>query len=260
MKRKIIGILAAVLLAGIGTAALIVYVESAKDRAVAAEELVDVYVVSQPIAKGSPIGQIKESVETAGVPAKVVPEDAVTDLSDLDETLVAAVDLQPGEQLLTSRLIDPADLSRATVPAGLQELTVALDPARAVGGSLNPGDTVGVVLSFDPFDLPQSDDQSPNMTHLTFHKILVTSVQFADGDPAAGTNTPAADGGTTETAEPAPANGLLVTLALDSSQVEQVVFAAEFGHIWLTAENANASEAGTRVVTLGEVYGPAVAQ
>ena len=53
---------------------------------------------------------------------------------------------------------------------------------------------------------------------------------------------------------------MLVTLALSSPQVEQVVFAAEFGHIWLTAENADADESGTRVVTLGEVYGPAVAR
>jgi pilus assembly protein CpaB len=258
MKRKIIGILAALVLASIGTAALIIYVESAKDRAVAAEELVDVYVVSEPISKGTTVGQIKESVETAGVPAKVVPEDAVTDLSDLDENLVAAVDLLPGEQLLTSRLVDPADLSRATVPAGLQELTVALDPARAVGGTLNPGHTVGVVLSFDPFDR-EDGGQTSNTTHLTFHKVLVTSVQFAQGDTAT-TNTAQDDEEQTDTAEQAPASQLLVSLALSSPQVEQVVFAAEFGHIWLTAENADASEAGTRVVTLAEVYEPTVAQ
>src|SRR5688500_3165858 len=102
MKRKIIGIVAALLLAGIGTAALVVYVESAKDKAVAAEELVDVYVVSKTIRKGTPVGDIRSSVEQSQVPAKVLVDDAVTDLSDLDENLVAAVDLQPGEQLLAS--------------------------------------------------------------------------------------------------------------------------------------------------------------
>ena len=79
-------------------------------------------------------------------------------------------------------------LSRASVPAGLQELTVSLDPTRAVGGSLRVGDTVGVVLSFEPFDLPGSEDQSPNTTHLTFHKVLVTAVQFAEGDGASTTD------------------------------------------------------------------------
>jgi pilus assembly protein CpaB len=259
MKRKIIGVLAALVLAGIGTTALVVYVESAKDRAVAAEALVDVYVVSQAIPKGTPVGDITQSVEVTEVPARVVVDDAVTDLDDIDTELVAAVDLAAGEQLLSSRLVSADRLSRASVPAGLQELTVSLDPTRAVGGALSVGDTVGVVLSFEPFDLPDTDNQSPSMTHLTFHKVLVTAVQFAAGegpstDPEDGDEASAED---TE-AEPAPTNQVLVTLALSSPQVEQVVFGAEFGHIWLTAEDADADESGTGVVTLGEAYGPEV--
>jgi pilus assembly protein CpaB len=259
MKRKIIGVLAALLLAGIGTTALVVYVESAKDKAVAAEALVDVYVVSETIPKGTPVSELAQSVEVTEVPAKVLADDAVTDLGDLDESLTAATDLQAGEQLLSSRLVAANQLGRASVPAGLQELTVSLDPTRAVGGSLNVGDTVGVVLSFEPFDLPRSEDLSPSTSHLTFHKVLVTAVQFAEGD---GQGTTATDDEDTEgaDAEPAPTNQVLVTLALSSPQVEQVVFGAEFGHIWLTAENADADESGTRIVTLGEAYEPAAAR
>ena len=255
MKRKIIGVLAALVLAGIGTTALVAYVESAKDQAVAAEALVDVYVVNSTIPKGTSAGDIAQSVKVTQVPAKVLVDDAVTDLDAIDESLVAAVDLEAGEQLLSSRLVPASQLGRASVPAGLQELTVSLDPTRAVGGSLSVGDTVGVVLSFEPFDLPGTDDQSANTTHLTFHKVLVTAVQFAEGDGAnATTDDESTDGDTA--AEPAPTSQVLVTLALSSPQVEQLVFGAEFGHIWLTAENADADESGTRSVTLGEVYGP----
>jgi pilus assembly protein CpaB len=259
MKRRIIGLLAAVALAGIGTAALVVYVDSARDEAVAAEALVDVYVVSETIPKGTPVGEIADQVEVAEVPAKVLADDAVSDLDDLDDELVAGVDLEAGEQLLGSRLVPANRLGRLAVPAGLQELTVPLEPTRAVGGALAVGDTVGVVLSFEPFDLPESEDQSPNTTHLTFHKVLVTAVQFAAGDGGASDTSDDEDTGEDAAAEPAPANQMLVTLALSSPQVEQVVFAAEFGHIWLTGENADADESGTRVVTLGEVYEPAVA-
>jgi pilus assembly protein CpaB len=255
MKRKIIGFLAALVLAGVGTAALVVYVESAKDKAVASEALVDVYVVDKAIPKGTAVADIDKSVKVIQVPKKVVVDDAVSDLDDIGEDLVAAVDLQAGEQLLASRLVAPSQLSRAGVPKGLQELTVPLEPSRAVGGALQVGDTVGVVLSFEPFDLPKSEDQSPNTSHLTFHKVLVTAVQFAEGD---GQSTTTEDETSDEDskAEPAPTNQVLVTLALSSPQVEQVVFTAEFGHIWLTAEGADASEAGTRVVTLGRVYEP----
>jgi pilus assembly protein CpaB len=128
-----------------------------------------------------------------------------------------------------------------------------------VGGSLAVGDTVGVVLSFEPFDLPDTDNQSPNMTHLTFHKVLVTAVQFAGGDAPDNAASDDENAGDDTGAEAAPTNQVLVTLALTSPQVENVVFGAEFGHIWLTAENADADQSGTRVTTLGEVVGPAVA-
>jgi pilus assembly protein CpaB len=258
MNRKILGFLAALVLAGIGTAALVVYVESAKDKAVAGEALVDVYVVSETIPKGTPVGDITGSVDVTRVPAKVRVDDAVTDLDGLGDDLVAAVDLQAGEQLLNSRLVSASQLTRGSVPAGLQELTVSLDPTRAVGGALSVGDTVGVVLSFEPFDLPDTDNQSPNMTHLTFHKVLVTAVQFADGEGPTTSEDGDDDADEETEAETAPTNQVLVTLALSSPQVEQVVFAAEFGHIWLTAENADADESGTGVITLGEVYGPEV--
>ena len=259
MNRKITGILLAVLLATVGTFALVAYVQSAKDEAVAGERQVDVLVVRDRIRKGATLDEVRGAVGTSEIPAKVRPEDAVTDLADLDEGLVVAVDLEPGEVLLRSRLVGAEDLARAAVPEGMQELTVALEPERAVGGSLNAGDTVGVVLSFEPFerDEAQGGGKTPNMSHLTFHKVVVTSVQFDPNESA----TPLAgddegDEGQ-EDVERAPSNRLLVTLALTSPQVEQVAFAAEFGHIWLTAEPASADESGTRIVTLGEVYGAA---
>ncbi len=46
----------------------------------------------------------------------------------------------------------------------------------------------------------------------------------------------------------------LVTLALDAPSVERVVFGAEHGFVWLSAEAAEAAEDGTKVVTRGNVY------
>jgi pilus assembly protein CpaB len=270
MNRKILGILGAVVLAGVGTFALVGYVQSAKDEAVAAERLVEAYAVQSRVPKGATLDEVRGAVDRVEVPARVRPEDAVTDLDDLDDALVAAIDLAPGELLLRSRLIDQEDLTRAPVPEGLQELTVPLEPARAVGGGLRAGDTVGGVLSFDPFDRQDGSggdqaEQTPNMTHLTFHKVVVTNVQFDPSEEAESSSSPSVDededddeGDDEDSVGEAPSNELLVTLALSSPQVEQVVFAAEFGHIWLTAENAAATEDGTRIVTLGEVYGSAV--
>ena len=103
-KRRIIGILAAVILATIGTVALVGYVQSAKDKAVAQEALVEVYVVDQLVPKGAAAETIKASVSIEQIPARLEQPGAITDLSDVGAN-VAATDLQPGDQLLAARLV-----------------------------------------------------------------------------------------------------------------------------------------------------------
>ena len=156
MKRKFIGIGIAVVLAVLGTVALVTYVQSAKDDAVADQRPVPVYVVTQTIPKSASAAEIKKAVKLVDVPVRLRAQDAIDDLSVIDEEDVAAVDLNAGEQLLASRLVDARSLTKVDTPTGLQELTVALEPERAVGGELTAGDTVGIVLSFDPFDLDNS--------------------------------------------------------------------------------------------------------
>ena len=67
----------------------------------------------------------------------------------------------------------------------------------------------------------------------------------AFGDQAAGDESKAAG---------APTGKLLVTLALDAPSVERVVFAAEHGTVWLSAEPSDAPEDGTKIVERGNVY------
>ena len=277
MKRKIIGIAVALVLAVIGTLALVAYVENAKDNAVQEEAQVMVFVVTDTIRQGATLSEVRSAVALTEIPARLQAADAITDLDDVADGLVAGVELLPGEQLLESRLVDAASLVRVEVPEGLQELTLALSPERAVGADLEAGDLVGVVLSFAPFDIgvAQTDDtnpdstdnaaaaQTPNTTHLTLSNILVTGVQYSqqDSQRVSEVQTAAADGETdattlAATVDEAPGQQLLITLALSSAEVEQIVFAAEFGLIYLTGQNADTDIEGTRIITLSQVYIP----
>lgn len=250
MKRRILGIVTALLLASIGTFTLLAWAAAAEDRALAGERTVDVFVVRQAIAAGTGVDGLRESVELEQVPAKASAEGGVADLDDLAGK-VATVDLVPGEQLVAARFADPEVLARQTgveVPDGLQEVTISLEPQRAVGGNLRPGDTVGLVASFDPFeDVTGGDAKTPNTTHLILHKVLVTRVQAA---PTAAAPRDEEDDGP----EPTPGSDLLITLAVDAPSVERVVFAQEFGFVWLTAEPATATEDGTRIQDRGTIY------
>jgi len=255
MKRRVVGVVAAVLLAAIGTFVLLAYVRSAEDRALAGEQVVQVFVVSEAIERGASGNAIEARVRLTKLPAKVEAADSVSDLSAL-EGKVAAVDLVPGEQLLSTRFVAPEALAAQgdiDVPEGLLQVSVSLESQRALGGRLLPGDTVGVLASFDPLsgqDPPGEEPalQSPHSTHLILHKVLVTQVQ--------GGTAPVAVPGPTEpsTTATAPGGNVLVTLAVDAGSVERIVFAAEHGFLWLAHEPATAPEDGTSIQTRETIY------
>lgn len=259
MKRRVIGITVAVLLAVLGTFVLTAWVGTAEQRALAGVETTQVYLVSEDVPRGATASELEGKVRLEQIPAKARAEDAITDLGELGER-IAAVDLVAGEQLLATRFVAPAELEAMTqveVPDGLHQVTVLLDPQRALGGNVRPGDTVGVVSSFDPFLNNGADgNETPNSTQLILHKVLVTNVQVP---PASGTTGPVGGEGDDETGEqtppPPPGGSLLVTLAIDQESVERLVFTAEHGRLWLTAEPEEAPEPETPIRTRTNVYG-----
>ncbi len=248
MSRRVLGLLAALVLAGLGTLALVRYVEGAKERAIAGGTLVPVLVVTEPVAQGTPASQLGEVVQTVNVPTGVRPDDALTSFEQV-EGQVAAVDLVAGEQLLASRFTAPEVLEPPKVPPDKLRVTLSLEPERAVGGQVRVGDTVAVLASFDPFGGRGEDGNvTPNATNLILHKVVVAAVQAERGPSG---NRPKQDdeGADPDAPQTAPTGNLLVTLALDAPAVERVVFAAEHGRVWLSVEPLEANEEGTKVVT-----------
>jgi pilus assembly protein CpaB len=237
-RNKVLGLLGAFMLAAVGTVALTAYVRTAHDRAVAGEEMVDVLVIDQAVPAGTPASDLTQKVRKDQVPAKVRPETAVGNLQELSG-LVAAVDLQAGEQLLRSRFQSPSVQStssscssKTTTPGGLHEITIKLDAIRAVGGSIRAGNTVALNVSFD------KEDANPAVTKTLLHKVLVTCVSstLVEQEAAAG-------------ASPVIASQLLITLAVDPTNVEKVVFAAEYGRMYLTLEPKDAVDAPSQPQT-----------
>ena len=258
MNKKLLGSVTAVLLAAVGTFILIAYVRAADDRAIAGERVVPVYVVSQAVPEGTRAEDLGERVELERVPVKVLAEGGVSDLADIKDK-VAAVDLVAGEQLVAARFVSPLEAAAAggvEVPEGLQEVTVALTADRAAGGRLQPGDTVGVVSSFAPFDVSGAKgvdgeeaqgEKTPNTTHMILHKVLVTAVRGSTAPPPTDDEAAPAPGA-------APGETLLVTLAVEANSVEKIVFTAEYGTLWLSSEGENAAEEPTQIETRGTIY------
>jgi pilus assembly protein CpaB len=241
VKRRLLAALVALVLVLVGTVVLLAYARGADARAMAGLRTVQVLVVDQPIPSGTPAGEVSSLLRTELMPVKAAADGRVTDLDALAGR-VTTVDLVPGEQLLRSRFAAPEDLRAAgtiDVPAGLQEISVLLDPQRTIGGRLAAGDSVGVYLS-------QVLKDGTGQTSAVLHRVLVTQVQGAPSAPDAEDDAGTAAG--------APAESLLVTLALTSRDAETVVFGMEHGTVWLSLEPEGADTSGTRVLQPDTVY------
>lgn len=254
MKTRLLGGLVALLLAIVGSVLMFNYAQAADTRAQQGLEPVEVLVVEKAIKAGTPVSQLSESLKITTLPRTAVPAEAVKSLSD-HAGKVTAVDLQPGEQLLEARLVDPNVLATpgtVPTPAGMEEISLLLEPQRVIGGRLAAGDTVAVYISYKldekaSIDAPVNNELKgfKEFTQKAFHRVLVTSVQQAPPE--------ATKDSSTSSGPALPSGSVYVTLAREDADVSEIVFGAEFGKVWLSKENADSKDSKPGLVTLGKV-------
>ena len=244
MKSRLLAGTAAVLLGIIGMILVFTYAQGADRRAQEGLQPVDVLVVQQAVPAGTPVEALAESLVLKPVPSNAVPATALKNL-DAAAGKVTGANLVPGEQLVAERLVDPAELQTpgsVPVPEGLQEVSVALDPQRTVGARIVAGDTVGMFISFPAG--PTETNAPPETPQFVFHRLLITGIQR--------TAAPAQE----ESAEaPAlPTGTIMVTFAVDPATAARIVFAAEFGTIWLSKESAEADPGTAEIIRKNRMY------
>lgn len=259
MWKRVLAAIAALVLGLVGVVLVIAYANRADERALAGMETVEVLVARETVPEGLTGADVADYVEAKKVPLAFVAEGALDDLRDVSD-LVLTAELNPGEQLTNARFATPEETrARGTFQLPeeakkLHQVTVPLSKPRALGGDIAPGDTVGVFMSFDVSEADgyvlgsdgrvrrqeTSDDASGacsmSITHIGLHKVLVVRV----------------DGGAVPSGdeEQKAENEVLVTLALEAPDAEQLVFALEFGEVWLSLEPEDASEDGTGPVVV----------
>src|SRR5450759_4227902 len=160
MNRRIVAAFVAAALALVAFVSIFLYVRNSDARALNGVAAKDVYVVVNPIAKGTLAENLGTNIQLTKVPAMTVPGQAVSDLAEI-QSKAASVDLVAGEVLLTSRFIDPAVAAEDTVavPKGMEQMSLVVKPEQVRGGILKAGETIGVVLTVKistptPFNVP----------------------------------------------------------------------------------------------------------
>jgi pilus assembly protein CpaB len=223
MRRRIVLIVAAVLLALAGTAALWQYVSGADARALAGKEAVDVLVAADAIPAGVDFEEAQRQglVETVGFPRGAVPVGAFADAGQA-AGLVTSRAIEPHELLLASNL-GPRDAvapttGGLTVPPGKVALPVSLQHfanSADWAGYLEPGAEIAIFAAFTSVGppnapaFPRGDGlalEAPNnqVSRLLVHRATVLAVAGSED---------------TESETP----GTALVLAVDQQQSEQIV-------------------------------------
>jgi Flp pilus assembly protein CpaB len=246
MNRRIVAAFVAAALALGAFVSIFLYVRNADARALNGVVAKDVYVVVNPIAKGTLAENLGTNVQLTQIPARAVPDQAVSDLAAI-QSKAASVDLVAGEVLLTSRFVDPTAAAQdaVAVPKGMEQMSLLVKPEQIRGGIVKAGETIGVVVTVkqkDPttVNLPGAgavafDD---NITKQILNKVLVTRIQ--------GGTEPVIDASGSSTL---PAGSVLVTVALSTSDIEKLTWAQSTGSpgtLLLTVENKDADDSSSQ--------------
>lgn len=248
-RRKSTGIIASVALALLGSIVLfkVVSAKSEVAKPVAAEPMVQVWVATRDIPKGTPANQM----QAAGMVAQkqIVQADrqadAVTDLNVIIDK-IAADPIYNGDQILLGRFISLEKARSASVDPGKIAVTLILSADRI--GGIKSGDTAGVVATFAP---NEANAAAPaGVSHLTMHKVSVLNVS-PFGAAAPPTTVAGAD-----INAPLAAGQYAVTLAVEGADAERLIFINQFGIVNLVNEPLEAGETNTKLVTFENVYQP----
>ena len=240
MKRRILTIGLAVLLAVFGTAGVLVYVHQANVRALAGQRAVSALVATRQI----PSGTSARAAVAAGMltsqqlPASAVPSDAVRSITASLGALVTSASIAPGQLLLLPMLVTVAQTtSGMAIPAGMVAVTLQLCLTETVADGVHAGSEVAV---FDTYSSSGTLTAQPNCsgphqqqdaggvhTRIVLPKVLVLSV----GESAAGqASSSATSTAFSQSSSTLSSQGtVMVTFAVFQDNAERLIQLSEAG-------------------------------
>lgn len=214
MGRRLALLIAAVLVAALGTSLVFVYVRNADNRAVADQKPVTVLVAKTSIAAGTRVSDAAASgaFQTKELPKAAVPDGALSSVDPIKDQ-VALTTIFPGQQLLAGMFgATAAATGSIAIPPGQIAASFSFGDPQRVAGFVQPGSNVAIFVTSSL----QGNQQS---TRVLLPKVTVIAVGPTTITPPA-------------TASQANTESLprtILTLALTQTQTEKIIFAQSAG-------------------------------
>lgn len=219
MGRRTVLLIAALVVAALGTTLVFLYVNGADKRANADAELVDVLAASAQI----PAGETGRQAEAAGLFVKkqvnksAVPEGAISQSTPILD-LVALAPILPGQLIQQGAFGQPTATNQLGLQPGQFAMSLSMGDPQRVAGFLVPGSKVAVFTTYTP---------KTGGAGVTTRVLLPSVIVVATGNSTATTTTTTKDSsGNAQTTQLPLA---LLTLAVDQKMFQKIVTAQATG-------------------------------
>ena len=257
MGRRVLAVVAAVVVALIGVVAVVVYANGADARAVADQQPRTVFIAKLLLPAGTTAA---EAVATGlmvptQVAAKGFPLGGLSTVDEATGKLRALTDIAPGEFVTAGRFgTTPLGTKAIQVPDGQVAISLALsDPAR-VGAFVSPGSHIVI---YDTYELPVSAAgatapaagaaAAAKQTRVLLDDVLVIAMGTTTLTP------PAATDGKAQPA--AAAASALVTVALPPVLAAKLVQGIQTGTLYAGLRGTDTKADLAQIVTDSTLFG-----
>jgi pilus assembly protein CpaB len=225
MGRRVIAIMAALVVALLGVVGVVVYAQAADGRALAGQATETVFIAKAAVPMGTTAADAvsQQLMGQEKVVAKGVPQGALKAITSDIAKLVATSSIVPGEIILASRFGAPSSVARSQViPAGQIAITVSLTDPQRIAPLLTP---LSHIVIFDTLGGKSSGAtaSTPQVTRILLPDVEVIGVGSQTAQPASAT-TPA---GATQPSSSAT----LVTVAVSPADAQLLVHAVQTGNL-----------------------------
>lgn len=223
MSRRSALLIAAVVIAALGTAMIVLYVQGIDDRATKGQELVQVLAATDIIDAGETVAAAQEAGKFE---AKDVRRDDVVygalDTTESIADLVALGTIYPGEQVISARFGSPSSVESLVIPDDKMALSIELTDFERVAGFVNPGSEVAIfATALSPVrKLPDGTEQA--LSPVT--RILLSRVPVVGVGTTSVTSRTVSEGGEGAQVTEQVARTIL-TLAVSQEDAEKLVLA-----------------------------------
>jgi pilus assembly protein CpaB len=231
MGRRVMAVLAAMLVGLIGVAVVLLYASGADARAVADQKPQTVFIAQERVPAGVSAADAvaKGLMVQTKIAAKGVPVGALTKVNASNGKLVALTDIAQGDFVVASRFgTTPLGQKAIQVPDGQVAISMSLSDPGRVGTFVTPGSRIVIYDTYVPAVAAKGVIAGAKATQVLLDDVLVIAVGTTSLTPTA-----APDG----SAQASPA-GALVTVALPPATAGKLVHGIQTGTLYAALRGA----------------------